>query len=211
MSLNLRSFYYDEIEQENQNSSDVEIVDLESPKENTDRKEDEELFVIKNFIKSCYFLNIKRYFYNLLNKENCLSEFLRLILYLSQNEEYFNIRAKFIRDFITCYLEKIKYRLINNNPSFKEMKNYIEILYYLDSWKKSILRPNFYETERSIFEEKMKKILDKQKKEKNRIKNKKTYERLIRKKNISKTTNYIITRFDDDDEDEVKNELESKN
>jgi len=198
----VRSSYYDELDQENQNSSDVEIIDLESPKETNDSKEDEDLFIVKNFIKSCYFINIKRYFYSLLNKENYLSEFLRLILYLGQNEEFFNIRAKFIKDFIFCYLEKIKYRLLNKTPSFKDMKNYIEILYYLHSWKKSILSNNFYESERSFFEEKMKKILDRQKKEKNHTKNRKTYERLIRKKNISKTTNYIITHFDDDDEEE---------
>jgi hypothetical protein len=53
--------------------------------------------------------------------------------------------------------------------------------------------------------------LDRQKKEKNHTKNRKTYERLIRKKNISKTTNYIITHFDDDDEEEDKDEQESKN
>lgn len=210
MTLKVKSLYFDEFELEKSLCSDVEIIDLESPIEIIDGKE-EDLFIVKNFIKSCHFLTIKRYFYNLINKENCLSEFLRLIIFLTHNEEFFNIRAKFIKDFIISFLEKMKFKLLNNNPTFKDMKNYVEILYYIDSWKKSILRSNFYEIERSIFEERMKKILDIQKKQKKNIKNRKTYEKLLRKKEISKTTNYIITYFDDTDEEDGKIIQESQN
>lgn len=196
MSLKLRSLYFD-LEEEKDIESEIEVIDLETDN-STENTKEKEVFIVKNFIRSGDFKNIKRYFLTLSNFEKNLSEFHRLILYLTNNEDYFNIRAKFIRNFILSFLRKIRPKLLEK-INFNEIKVYLECLDFIDSWKKSILEQNYAHTERMFFEGKVKTVLDKQTKMKKREKNRKSYDKLLKKRDQAKTTNYIIYKNGDDD------------